>query len=91
MTLINDRVTYVWLLLAALTCLSWVLADGVEPASAEGAQFLAVGLLALAFFKVRLVIMYFMEVLDAPRVLRALMEAWVVLVFVAMCYFYLFG
>ena len=89
--MINDRVTYVWLFLAILTGLSWYLSDGLSPETAGGIRNLAIGLLALAFFKTRLVIMYFMEVLEAPWLLRGLMEAWVVLVFLAMCTIYVVG
>lgn len=91
MPLVNHRVTYVWLFLVVLTGLSWWLADGVEPATAVSVKYLAVGLLALAFFKVRLVILYFMEVKNAPWLLRGLLEAWVLLVLVGMCSLYLMG
>lgn len=91
MILLKDRVTYVWLVLFALTLLSWLLADGLAPDTASGVKYLSVSLLALAFFKIRLVILYFMEVLDAPWPLRGLLEAWVVLVFAGMCFLYLFG
>ena len=90
-TLINDRVSFVWLILATLTAVSWVLADGASPETATGAAYLTMALLALAFFKVRLVIMHFMEVLDAPWLLRGLFEVWVVAVFIAMCVFYYTG
>lgn len=91
MSLLNNRVTYVWFFLAILTALSWGLADGIEPTTVSGVKYLAVGLLALAFFKVRLVIMYFMEILNAPWLLRGLFEAWVILVFTVMCFLYLQG
>lgn len=88
---LNNRVTYVWFFLATLTLLSWWLADGVEPSTLNGVKYLALGLLALAFFKIRLVIMYFMEIMNAPWPLRGLFEAWVVVVFAAMCFLYLQG
>lgn len=91
MSLLNDRVSYVWLILALLTGLSWLLADSLEPSTLKNAQLLAVGLLALAFFKIRLVILYFMEIQNAPWVLRGLFEAWVAIVFTGMCFLYLTG
>ena len=51
----------------------------------------AVGLLllAIAAVKIRLVALHFMEVKDAPMPLRLLVEAYVVLTFVAMVVLYL--
>ena len=80
LTFLNTPATYVWLLLAALTAVSWGLADGVVPNSASQMQWLAAALLLLAFFKVRLVIMHFMEVATAPLLLRFIFEAWVLVV-----------
>lgn len=80
-SLLHNRVTYIWLLLAGLTVLTWGLGDNYEPGTPTGHSTLTVALLALAFFKVRLVLMYFMELLDAPWKLRLIFEAWVILVF----------
>ncbi len=88
---LTDKVTIIWLLLASLTGLSWMLGENQTFHSPEALAYMAVGLFALAFFKVRLVIMYFMEVLDAPRVLRGLFEAWVVVIFFAVVSSYLLG
>jgi len=90
-SVLTEKITLVWLFLAVLTGLSWLLADGLEPTNPAGFTYVAVGLFALAFFKVRLVIMYFMEVLDAPWILRGLFEVWTVGVFVAVVSFYLYG
>lgn len=90
-SLLLNRVTYIWLFLAFLTFASWWLAEGVTLQNKSHAVYLVVGLLALAFFKVRLVIMYFMEVLDAPWLLRGIFEVWVVAVFVAMVVLYMMG
>ena len=90
-SVLTEKISIVWLFLAALTGLSWLLADGYEPTDPQAFTYVAVGLFALAFFKVRLVIMYFMEVLDAPWALRGLFEVWVVGVFIAVVSFYLYG
>lgn len=79
-TLIHTPVTYVWLILAVLTALSWVLADGIAPDPNAAHQWVTVALMILAFFKVRLVIMHFMEIATAPIPLRLVFEAWVVVV-----------
>ena len=77
-----STVSAVWLTLVLLTSLSWWLTDGLATNDAELMTVLAVVLIALAMFKVRLVVIYFMEIRDAPWMLRAVMEAWIVLVFV---------
>ena len=70
--------TLVWWLLLAATALSW----GIS--SAEGSTWLVearaarLAIVLLAFFKVRLVLLHFMELATAPRALHAAAEAWVV-------------
>ena len=88
---INSKVTYVWLFLAVLTGASWVLGDGYDPASPEMFKVFSISLLVLAFFKIRLVVMHFMEVGHAPLVLRLILESWIVLVFGLLTLLYLFG
>ena len=78
-----------WLLLVTLTGAAWILADGFDPSSATNNAYISIGLLLLAFFKVRLVIMYFMEVLGAYWVLRAMAEAWVIIVCIVLIAIYL--
>lgn len=74
----NNRITQVWLILMLATGASWWLGtvNGVDTfASTATASVL---LMLVAFFKIRLVINYFMEVRHAPVALRALCETWVV-------------
>lgn len=57
-SLLAHTVTQIWLLLAALTAVAWWL--GVESVTAAGdPRWWAAGLMVLAFFKVRLVILYY--------------------------------
>jgi Prokaryotic Cytochrome C oxidase subunit IV len=86
---LNNAVTRVWLLLAGLTGVSWWLGAGQGMDAAQSAQLTTIGLLLLAFFKVRLVIMYFMEIRTAPLLLRFIFEAWVVVVCAAVLAIYL--
>ena len=87
----NSRVTYVWFFLAALTCLTWFLGDGYDPASPELFKIFSISLLGLAFFKVRLVIMHFMEIGNAPVVLRLIFESWLLVICGILILLYLFG
>lgn len=79
-SLFYSEVTGVWLLLTLLTGISWYLSGGSTPDNAGSYSYVTVGLFVLAFYKVRLVIMYFMEIATAPLPLRALFETWVLAV-----------
>ena len=91
MSILTEKITIVWIVLSLLTGISWVLSDGSGPTAGAGITYVAIGLFVLAFFKVRLVIMYFMEVLEAPRPLRYLFEVWVLGIFAAVVGLYLQG
>jgi len=90
-SLLTEKITIVWLVLTVLTGISWVMSDGTVPTEASATTYVAIGLFVLAFFKVRLVIMYFMEVHGAPWPLRILFEVWVLGIFLAVVRFYLQG
>jgi hypothetical protein len=65
------RITSVWLLLLALTGVSWWLGrDG-------GGRDFGVVIVALAFLKIRFVLLDFMELRGAPLAMRYVGEAWV--------------
>jgi len=89
--LLKNAVTRVWLLLAGLTGVSWWLGAGETIGTARSVELTTVGLLLLAFFKVRLVILYFMEIRTAPWILRCIFETWVVVVCLAVITIYLLG
>lgn len=77
---IDTRITYVWLLLVVITCISWGLADGYQAVDITEGRLVSSLLIVLAFFKARLVIMHFMEIAAAPLALRAVFELWCVFV-----------
>jgi hypothetical protein len=79
MTLLRQRSTVVWALLTAATCLSWRLGAGGHPAQVRETG-VSVAVLAVAFAKIRLVGLYFMELKDAPLALRAIFEGYIVVV-----------
>ncbi|MVU80792.1 hypothetical protein GPX89_26505 [Nocardia sp. ET3-3] len=77
--LARTRATMVWLILIAATSISWAL--GVEHALGRDGQTTAsVIILLVAVVKLRLVGLYFMELRDAPTILRGLFEAYCVVV-----------
>lgn len=68
--------TIVWLILMAVTGLSWVL--GANHGIVTKNSFIETAfLIILAFFKIRLIMLYFMEVRHGPITLRLSCEAWV--------------
>jgi hypothetical protein len=73
------KLAAVWALLVVATITSWSLGGA------------AVAVLALAFVKVRLVGLHFMELRSAPVPLRLLFEGWVVVVCSVLIGLYLSG
>jgi caa(3)-type oxidase subunit IV len=75
--LVRTPATAVWVILIAATAMSWSL--GTQHGMSNH-QLASVIILLIAFIKVRLVGMYFMELREAPNVLRGLFEAYCVVV-----------
>ena len=82
----SDRQTAVWAVLVAATVLTAVV--GLEQHG--GSTAVGLLLLAIAFVKIRLVALHFMEVRDAPLPLRLLVEGYVGVTFVALVVIYVF-
>lgn len=85
---LHSRITLVWAVLVTATFGSWWLGTGSDSGD-ETAAGLTV--LALAFVKVRLVGLYFMELRDAPLPLRVMFEGWVLVVCGVVAGLYLSG
>jgi hypothetical protein len=66
-SLLRARTTAVWLLLVAATVLSWEVGHGV---GFEDVRHAGIAILVVAFIKVRLVILDFMELRHAPLPFR---------------------
>lgn len=78
--LLRSPITVVWVALVALTGMSlWLGTDH----GFNSVELASVVVLVVAFIKVRLVGMYFMELRDAPIALRALFEGWCIVVCIA--------
>jgi heme/copper-type cytochrome/quinol oxidase subunit 4 len=76
-TLLRTPATGIWIVLILATITSWVL--GTDHGINNHA-LASVAILLIAFIKVRLVGLYFMELREAPLVLRGLFEAYCVTV-----------
>ena len=72
---LKNRLTMVWLGLLAATALSLLFGHGLWFSKPRQA---GVAILIVAFIKVRLVILDFMEVRHAPRYMRVAAHAWIV-------------
>lgn len=76
-SLVRTNASLIWLVLCALTVVSWTL--GTDHGFGEGHHTPAsLAIFAVAIFKVRLVGLYFMELKTAPRVLRGIFEGYCV-------------
>lgn len=70
----------VWAGLVVATLASWLLAKG----AGEGASAATVAVIVVAFVKIHFVATHFMELRTAPLVLRLIVDAYVVVVCVAL-------
>ena len=84
-----SKQTLVFLLLVLLTLSSWFVA-AYGNASPERENLDGVIVLLLAFLKVQLIILYFMEVKEANIVLKSLTGLWVLLASMILCSIYYF-
>jgi heme/copper-type cytochrome/quinol oxidase subunit 4 len=85
-SLLRARFTVIWLLLIAATLVSYWLGSDHGFSSVEARTVL---ILVVAFVKVRFVGLYFMDLRESPRVLRALFEGYCVVACAALLSFYL--
>jgi caa(3)-type oxidase subunit IV len=84
-TLARNRISLVWLGLIVLTLISWRVGTdgGFTP------KLATVIVLIVAFFKVRLVGLYFMELREAPIQLRMILEGYCLVVCTTLIIMYL--
>jgi hypothetical protein len=87
--LLRTRTTAVWLGLTLATLLSWSLGGHHTLGMSNSHALAGVSILLIAFVKIRFVGLYFMDLRDAPTVLRGLFEAYCAVVFIALTAMYL--
>jgi Prokaryotic Cytochrome C oxidase subunit IV len=81
--------TYAWLVLSAVTVVSWWLAPGHTGGHAVANALITVAVALLGIVKGRIIIRYFMEVRTAPRWLKITTDAWLVMLWVTILTIYL--
>ena len=84
----KNAITLAWMVLFVATAISWYLGQDSTQVTSLAA---GIAILSLAFFKVRLILLYFMELRFAPQPWRGIFELWVVVVWAAVIYLYVMG
>jgi hypothetical protein len=87
--LLRHRATVIWLVLVLATLVSWFL--GTDHGFGSDHRPESVLIMVVAFVKVRLVGLHFMELRNAPAPLRLLFEIYVVVVLALIIGLYLAG
>jgi Prokaryotic Cytochrome C oxidase subunit IV len=87
-TLLRTRITLVWFFLIAATALSWEMGHGI---GFNDLRYASIAIIVVAFIKVRLVILDFMEIRHAPVVMRIVGELWVALICTTLVLLYWHG
>ena len=72
------RITYAWLVLSAVTIVTWILGHAEQGYGRDATTAVALVVLAIASGKVYLIIRHFMEVGSGPRWLRVFAAVWIV-------------
>jgi hypothetical protein len=81
--------TYVWVILSAITVLSWWLGHPRTGHAFDPSLPITIAVLAIGLIKARLIIRYFMEVRTAPLWLRISTDVWLVVLWGAILAIYL--
>ena len=79
-SLLRTKATAIWLILVTAATVSWWLGTDHGLAAGHDHTLVGVVIMLVAFFKIRLVGLYFMDLKDAPAVLRGLFEGYCVAV-----------
>ena len=77
-SVLQQRVTLIWILLILATGLSWEFGHGFG--FGERYHYATIAIFLITLIKIRFVFLDFMELRTAPTVLRVAFEAWSVLV-----------
>lgn len=85
--LVRTYASRVWLVLTALTVISWTL--GTQHGFGDHHMPASLAIIAVAVFKSRLIGLYFMELRGAPPALRGIFEGYCVVLFTLLTGMYL--
>jgi hypothetical protein len=83
-----DRVTFVWAALVTATLLSFSLGHWL---GFHDRRYASTAIIVIAFIKIRFVILDFMEIRNAPYIMRIVAELWTAFVATALTVIYWLG
>lgn len=86
----RSSTTLVWLILSAITVISWWLGPAHHAGPPAPSTAITVAVLALSLIKARLIIQHFMEVRTAPRWLRLATDGWLLVLWGGVLALYLY-
>ncbi|MEZ0363475.1 cytochrome C oxidase subunit IV family protein [Mycobacterium sp. pUA109] len=90
MTASTRTITATWIVLSAITLISWWLSPGHASTGTVAASVpITIAVVVLAAVKGRLVIRYFMEVHRAPRWLRLATDGWLAVLWAVVLVIYM--
>ena len=81
--------TYAWIVLSAITILSWWLAPAHGGPVGPSVP-ITIAVILLAFIKGRMIIRYFMEVCTGPRWVKLTTDAWLIVLWAGVLAIYLY-
>ncbi|UCV23672.1 cytochrome C oxidase subunit IV family protein [Ferribacterium limneticum] len=84
-SLLRARATLVWFLLVAATTFSWEMGHG---AGFSDHRYASIAIIVMAFIKVRYVLLDFMEIRNAPTLMRLAGETWLVVICSVLVFLY---
>ncbi|WP_342806344.1 cytochrome C oxidase subunit IV family protein [Alteromonas sp. M12] len=87
-TLLFSRYTFIWFILMAATIFTFVM--GHDFATIDS-KYAGISIFVITFVKVRYVILDFMEIREAPIVLRLLNESWLAITCILMIWMFYKG
>jgi apolipoprotein N-acyltransferase len=85
------RLAFAWFALSAITLISWWLGSNHRQGTSEPSPVVSISVILIAAIKVRVIFREFMEVRHAPDLLRRLMDAWLILLTIALVAIYIAG
>ena len=88
---LKTRLSLVWLLLSAITVMSWWIGSRHGQPSFVSNAVISYSVILMAALKIRVIVSEFMEVRHAPPLLRYLMDAWLALLVLALLSIYSIG
>ncbi|WP_428311821.1 cytochrome C oxidase subunit IV family protein [Hydrocarboniphaga sp.] len=89
--LLKDRLTLTWLLLSALTAISWWIGSRHGHHAFVANAAITYSVILMAALKIRFILTEFMDLRHAPPLLRRIADAWLALLVIGLLALYSLG